>query len=432
VGGICGAFATPYFILYNKNVASSITAQGRDLTKTMDKVNEDYWYNKWHLDFELHNRLSIKDITKITNDQKVSIYADTDSVFVSFKPAIDNCKWKNLVFNEEYLDSVDRKFIILSPNKITSKNPNFIGQSNSIHEFESLLKKPHDVIFIDGQFIKDRSVMNLIKDRENIIWNWSREVDFIHGLDHFRYGDYFRECLQNYADQFGVENKQDFELERISESIINIAKKKYIQHIVYEDGIPYDRLNYIFPKGVELVRSSTPLFAREKIVEIVKYLFSHPDTFNIKDLLKLVKNLRREFELADIDDISMQSSCSNYETKVLEDKEKLEFVSGAHFAVKASAYYNYLLNRNKSAQQKYEFIKSGTKIKYFYCKNNKMNDIFAYIRGSYPIEFAPEICYDTQFEKAILSPINSIIQPLGMPQITKRLSVVMDIFSSGF
>jgi hypothetical protein len=79
VGEICGAFATPYFILYNKNVASSITAQGRDLTKTMDKVNEDYWYNKWHLDFELHNRLSIKDITKITNDQKVSIYADTDS-----------------------------------------------------------------------------------------------------------------------------------------------------------------------------------------------------------------------------------------------------------------------------------------------------------------------------------------------------------------
>jgi len=355
-----------------------------------------------------------------------------NSVFVSFKPAIDNCKWKNLVFNEEYLDSIDRKFIILSPNKITTKNPNLIGQSNNIHEFESLLKTKHDVIFIDGQFIKDRSLMNIIKDRENIIWNWSREVDFIHGLDHFRYGDYFRECLQNYADQFGVENKQDFELERISESIINIAKKKYIQHIVYEDGIPYDRLNYIFPKGVELVRSSTPLFAREKIVEIVKYLFSHPDTFNIKDLLKLVKNLRREFELADIDDISMQSSCSNYETKVLEDKEKLEFVSGAHFAVKASAYYNYLLNRNKSAQQKYEFIKSGTKIKYFYCKNNKMNDIFAYIRGSYPIEFAPEICYDTQFEKAILSPINSIIQPLGMPQITKRLSVVMDIFSNGF
>jgi hypothetical protein len=55
--------------------------------------------------------------------------------------------------------------------------------------------------------------------------------------------------------------------------------------------------------------------------------------------------------------------------------------------------------------------------------------MFAYIRGSYPIEIAPEIDYDTQFSKSILSPINSIIEPLGMPEITKRLSVVMDIFS---
>jgi hypothetical protein len=36
---INGAFATPYFILFNINVCGTITAQGRDLTKTMDRVN---------------------------------------------------------------------------------------------------------------------------------------------------------------------------------------------------------------------------------------------------------------------------------------------------------------------------------------------------------------------------------------------------------
>jgi hypothetical protein len=45
------------------------------------------------------------------------------------------------------------------------------------------------------------------------------------------------------------------------------------------------------------------------------------------------------------------------------------------------------------------------------------------------MEVAPAIDYDTQFEKSILSPINTIIEPLGMPAITARLSVVMDIFS---
>jgi hypothetical protein len=56
--------------------------------------------------------------------------------------------------------------------------------------------------------------------------------------------------------------------------------------------------------------------------------------------------------------------------------------------------------------------------------------VFAFNRGSYPIEFAPEIDLYEQFDKCILSPINSIIEPLGMPEITKRLSVVLDIFGS--
>ena len=434
LNGSYGAFATQYFILFNQHVAGTITAQGRDLTKTMNAVNEKYWYEQWHLDYELHARLGVKNITPISkkNGEEVSIYADTDSLFVSFEPAIQHCDWKNLVLNQ--IDSISKSFIFLERRQETKiSNSNCMGHFRSVDDLKEFLtdNKP-ELIIVDGYFTKDRSftakdVQDLIKDIE-IQWNWDNELDLIHGMDAFRYGGYFKKCLEEYAGSYGVKNREDFELERVSESIINLAKKKYIQHIVYEDGIPYDRLTYIFPKGVELVRSSTPAFAREKIVEIVKYLFTHPDDFNIKDLLKLVKNLRKEFELADIDDISMQSSCSNYDNKVLEDKTKLEFVSGAHFAVKSAAYYNYLLYQNKSLQSKYENIKSGTKIKYYYCKNKKMNDMFAFIRGSYPIEFAPEIDYDEQFMKSILSPINSIIEPLGMPEITKRLSVVLDIF----
>lgn len=432
LNGSYGAFATPYFILFNQHVAGTITAQGRDLTKTMDKVNEEYWYNQWHNDFELHNRLHINNITQIPKEEPVSIYADTDSLFVSFKPAMDHCNWKNLIFDESYLNSINQRFVILSKEDIKTTNPNLLGKASDIEDLKSELSKDPELIIADGFFIKNRELNKMIKSNSiscDIKWNWSRELDFIQGIDYFRYGGYFKNSLEEYAGTFGVENKEDFELERISESIISIAKKKYIQHIVYEDGIPYDRLTYIFPKGVELVRSSTPAFARDKIVGIVKYLFSNPDTFNIKDLLKLVKNLRKEFELADVDDICMQSSVSNYETKILNDKTvPLQFVSGSHFAVKSAAYYNYLLYKDKILQSKYEFIKSGTKIKYFCCKDKSINDMFAYIRGSYPHEFAPQIDYDEQFMKSILSPVNSIIEPLGMPEITKRLSVVMDIF----
>jgi hypothetical protein len=375
--------------------------------------------------------------TFIANDILVH---NTDSIFVSFKPCMDHCDWKNKVFNKEYLNSIDKPFIVLSRTKLDIDNPNLVGKiisnnntEDDIDKFEELLKKPHGLILMDGFYSNNRDIIKIVKDMnfgDNLIWNWSNEVDFINGIDQIRFANFFKQMLDEHADSYGVENKEDFELERISESIINIAKKKYIQHILFEDGIPYERMDYIFPKGVELVRSSTPAFARTKIVDIVKYLFSHPDTFNIKDLLRLVKDLRNEFELADIDDISMQSSVSKYDVKVINDKSlPLQFVSGAHFAVKSAAHHNYLLNENKSLQNKYEFIKSGTKIKYYVCKDKKITGMFAYIRGSYPIEMAPEIDYDTQFSKSILSPINSIIEPLGMPEITKRLSVVMDIFS---
>jgi hypothetical protein len=395
----------------------------------MDRVNEDYWYNQWQYDFELHNRLGIKDVLTIDKKENVSIYADTDSLFVSFAPAIEHCTWKNLIFNEEYINSIESKFIILSKSAPKFNNSNCVGIAKNIEDFTELIKEEHTLLLMDGRFVKDRD-LNALEINAEVSWNWDDELDLIQGMDHFRFDGYLKKCLEEYAGTFGVENKEDFELEKISESIINVAKKKYIQHIVYEDGITFDRMSYIFPKGVELVRSSTPLFAREKIVGIVKYLFLHPDSFNIKDLLKLVKSLRKEFELADIDSISMQSSCSNYDNKILDDKNlPLKYVTGAHFAVKAAAYNNYLLYNNKQYQEKYEFVKSGTKIKYYVCKDKSINEMFAYMRGSYPIEYAPEIDYDAQFNKAILSPINSIIEPLGMPKITERLSVIMDIFS---
>ncbi len=445
LNGSYGAFATPYFVLYNNHVASSITAQGRDLTQTMNKVNEYYWYNMWHNDTELHKNVCIRNIKKIEPTSATSIYADTDSLFVSFKPAIENCDWKNLFFNN--LDKINKKFLIIQGRETIDKpegNPFCIGvyqlhfedQENVGYIKDVITTENPEIIIVDGKWIKNRNFTKLVKELDiesKIKWNWSFELDFIQGIDHYRYAGYFKKCLEDYAAGYGVKNREDFELERISESVIYIAKKKYIQNIRFEDGIPYDELSYFYSKGVEIVRRSTPLFVRDKIMEVIKYIFSHPDTFNIKDLLKQVKILRKEFDLCVpdmVDDISMQSSCSNYDQYVLEDNAKLVFADKAPASVKAAAYYNHMLHKNKELQSKYEFLKSGSKIKYYYCKDASVNKIFAFIRGTYPIEFAPEIDLDLQFEKCMLSPINSIIEPLGMPEITKRLSVVLDIFGS--
>lgn len=366
---------------------------------------------------------------------------NTDSIFVGFAPVINSCQWKDNVFNEGWLNRCPHSYRIIrrTPLDIEIDNSNFKGyvefdNTDMMIDGETITELPNDfkILVIDGKLLKNYRLNDLLKDyKGKIVYNWSDEEEFIHGLDHFRIAGYFRDQLTKHANKYGVENIEDFELEKIAESVINLEKKKYIQHITWEDGISHERFSYIQPKGVELVRSSTPLFARDKdmgIYRIVNYLFKHPDDFSIKELMSIIRAMRREFEMADVDDISAQSSCNKYDEKVIDDKNSLEFVVGTHFAVKAAAFHNFLLHKHPSLQTEYEFLKSGDKIKYYYTTDEE-NPIFAFKRGEYPIEFAPPVDYDTHFDKVILSPVNNIIKKLGMPEINKRLSVIMDIFA---
>lgn len=404
--------------------------------ESIEEIGE--FENEYVYDLEMEDESH----TFIGNDILVH---NTDSIFVGFEPAIKSCEWRNNLFNEHWMNNCPHGYrtIIKDDFKfdfdITNENHKGSLIWDTHNKTLSLNGKeikelPNDfkILVVDGSLCKNW-ILNGILDKfeGRLVYNWGHELDFIHGIDKYRIADYFKSRLEYHAAKYGVENVEDFELEKISESIINLEKKKYIQHITWEDGIDYERFSYYQPKGVDLVRSSTPLFARDKemgIYRIVKYLFKHPDDFNIRELIGIVKEMRREFEMADINDISGQSSCSNYKDKVIDDKDKLEFVSGAHFAVKASAYHNYLLNKHKDLQTKYAFLKSGDKIKYYYAKGDI--EVFAFKRGEFPVEFAPEVDYDEHFDKMILSPVNRIIKKLGLPEINKRLSVIMDIFGN--
>ena len=86
----------------------------------------------------------------------------------------------------------------------------------------------NDILVHNSLFVSFKPAMDHC-DWKHVFDN---ELDFIHAMDKTKIADYFREKLDEHAQSYGVENKQDFELERISESIISIAKKKYIQHIV--------------------------------------------------------------------------------------------------------------------------------------------------------------------------------------------------------
>jgi len=390
LNSVYGAFGNEFFVCSTIDIAGGVTIMGRDVIKYMDNINENYWYNYWHEDFELHKHLGITvPVTKMDDSwlhresktlhdgevtqqemedgiyqrkETVSAYADTDSLFVCFQYIIDN-------YCEE-----------------------------------------------------------------------GKEQEFIDKISKFRLEPLFKTKLNGYAKKYHVENLHDFELENINESIIFLAKKCYIKHTIWEDGAQYPRLQNIVPKGVMLIKKGTPKFAREKVMEIIKYLFDNSKTYNIKDLLKFVRDLKKEFELTDINDIVQSTNLNNYWSSkiivdghtidgpgVVTDKDKLVCAKGTYYVLKSAGLYNNLLYKHPELINTYEILKPGTKVKIYPCIHED-NNKFCYPMGKFPKEFAPPIDYDELFQKTILDQVNTYVLALGLPELNKRLKIVMSLF----
>jgi hypothetical protein len=74
-------------------------------------------------------------------------------------------------------------------------------------------------------------------------------------------------------------------------------------------------------------------------------------------------------------------------------------------------------------------IKSGDKVRYYYARQEDGGqNVFAYLPGNFPSEFAPPVDYDTQFAKCIIDPINRFIAATGLPPLPPELIVRTQLF----
>ena len=259
--------------------------------------------------------------------------------------------------------------------------------------------------------------------------NWQGTVkDFVLTLNRVRLAEYVKKVLTDYAKANNTENYLDFELETIAENAIWVAKKKYIQNIIWKDGKEYDNLSYIKTTGLEIIQSSTPPFCRQKLIEIVKFIFSKKK-LTIKDnteFVALIKEIKKEFKFSNIEKISMSRGISDYKKFVLDDVDSMSLNKGCPIHVRAGAYHNYLLQQN-GLKGKYELITAGNKVKWYHSADEFCN-VFAYRPGNFPQEFAPKIDLERQFQASILDPLNRIIIPAGLPPLNPSLAYTISMF----
>mgnify|MGYP003429174113 FL=1 len=139
--------------------------------------------------------------------------------------------------------------------------------------------------------------------------NWTKSPkDFIIDINKYRLTEFLKGAFDRYAAKSNTVNYQDFEMENISQSGIWLAKKKYVLDLVWQDGIDIEGTTQITTKGIELVQSSTPQFAREKLKELLKFIFTAKKEVKINDIVSKLRNYKEEFKMSDPEKISMGRS----------------------------------------------------------------------------------------------------------------------------
>ena len=263
--------------------------------------------------------------------------------------------------------------------------------------------------------------------------DWSEDPrKLIHLIYEHRLKAYLDKNFTAMANQAGTENIQDLEMETISHSAIFLKKKKYVMDKAWKSGAGggtyYEPQKKIDAKGVEIVQSSTPAFARKKLMELLKIIFQERGKLNMRKFADLLKKEKESFMLDNVENVSMSSSISDYEKGIGEDRKKFVVNEHCPMHVRAAGYYNYTLNNSKW-KSKYQLIKSGDKVRYYYARQEDGGqNVFAYLPGNFPSEFAPPVDYDTQFAKCIIDPINRFIAATGLPPLPPELIVRTQLF----
>ena len=244
-----------------------------------------------------------------------------------------------------------------------------------------------------------------------------QKVNFIDKVAQQKIEPFIEKCfndLSNYTNAF--EQRMVMKREVIADKAIWTAKKRYMLHVLDDEGIRLTK-----PKmkimGIEAVKSSTPEVCRGRIKEAIDMMMTKDND----TLIKFVADFREEFNQMTPEQISFPRSCNNLK-KYRSSKDI--FVKGTPIHVKGALIYNQKIKEHK-IDHIYPAIQEGDKIKFIKLKSRNpfKNDVISYIT-KLPREFELNeyIDRDIMFEKTFITPLSFILESIGW-DVEKKASL---------
>jgi DNA polymerase elongation subunit (family B) len=229
-----------------------------------------------------------------------------------------------------------------------------------------------------------------------------------------------------------AKEKHRFQIKKefVSRSGIWIAKKRYAQWIIAENGIPTDRLDV---KGLDVVRSSYPAEFRKFMSEILISILRGDGEMTLTDRIYDFKKSLSTMNVVSIAKNSAVKEISKYIPKKKDNRAMFQFNSGTPAHVKAAIAHNQLLVHFKCAA-KHAPMRDGDKIKWVYLKQNPYGlDAVGFKGHDDPDEIMDlvrmYIDYDKIFERELLKKLEDFYGALGWGAVLSSQKTAEQFFS---
>ena len=198
--------------------------------------------------------------------------------------------------------------------------------------------------------------------------------------------------------------------EIIADSVIFVAKKKYIARIRDSEGTRYPEAKpHMKFMGVELARSQTSPFTKRKLLESLDILLDE-DEDALREWMELQ---RKEYYNSDINDIATYGTVSDINHN-LSDK-------GIPFMCKGAIYFNNYTNEHK-LHAKYKLLSSGDKCRSIMLKQPNAlgpTDRLVFSDPEFVEYFKDYIDYEESFQKFFVQPLQNMAKAMGYEMAKK-------------
>ena len=289
----------------------------------------------------------------------------------------------------------------LSIRWIEAKMNSYINNVLKTNNVDYVVASDTDSIYLNLGPLVERVYKGREKTTEDI-------VSFLDKICQMEFEKYIESSYKELAEYVNAyEQKMFMKRETIADRGIWTAKKRYILNAWDVEGVRYSE-----PKlkimGIEAVKSSTPAPCRSMIKDALKIMMSETED----DVINFIEKSRAQFKKLPPSEIAFPRTVSDV------DKYKSNlsiYAKGCPIHARGALLYNHHI-KNKKLGEKYNVINNGEKIKFILLKKpNPIHENVISFINDFPVELGllPYVDYDTQFDKAFLEPLRTILDSIG-------------------